>query len=48
MIGMDIIRDKIETKIHCLCAKNFEDDDTLFNLLLASAAIPLIFYRVFK
>lgn len=43
MVGMDIIRAKTGTKVDWLCAQDFEDDYTLFNLLLASAAIPLIF-----
>lgn len=43
MVGMDILRAKTGTKVDWLCAQDFEDDNTLFNLLLASAAIPLVF-----
>ncbi|MEA5536977.1 patatin-like phospholipase family protein [Crocosphaera sp. XPORK-15E] len=43
MVGLDIIRAKTGTQVHWLCAQDFYDNDTLFNLLLASAAIPLMF-----
>lgn len=40
---VDLIRAKTGTNAHWLCAQNFEEDETLYNLLLASAAIPLAF-----
>ncbi|NER99400.1 MAG: patatin-like phospholipase family protein [Symploca sp. SIO1B1] len=40
---VDLIRARIGTKAQWLCAQNFQDDETLYNLLLASAAIPLAF-----
>ncbi|MBR8829863.1 MAG: hypothetical protein N5P05_000596 [Chroococcopsis gigantea SAG 12.99] len=43
MVGMDIIRAKLGTEAHWLCAGDFDDDDVLYDLLLASAAIPLAF-----
>jgi NTE family protein len=40
---VDLIRARTGTKAQWLCAQNFQDDETLYNLLLASAAIPLAF-----
>jgi NTE family protein len=40
---VDLIRARTGTKAQWLCAQNFHDDETLYNLLLASAAIPLAF-----
>ena len=40
---IDIIRSKTGTKALWLCAQDCHDDETLYNLLLASAAIPLAF-----
>jgi NTE family protein len=40
---VDLIRARTGTKAHWLCAQNFHDDEILYNLLLASAAIPLAF-----
>lgn len=40
---VDLIRARTGTKAQWLCAQNFQDDETLYNVLLASAAIPLAF-----
>jgi NTE family protein len=40
---VDLIRAKTGTAAQWLCAQNFQDDETLYNVLLASAAIPLAF-----
>ncbi len=40
---VDLIRARSGTKAQWLCAQNFHDDETLYNLLLVSAAIPLAF-----
>lgn len=40
---VDVIRARTGTKAQWLCAQNFHDNETLYNLLLASAAIPLAF-----
>lgn len=40
---IDIIRSKTGTKAQWLCVQDCQDDETLYNLLLASAAIPLAF-----
>lgn len=40
---VDLIRARTGTTAQWLCAQNFHDDETLYNLLLASAAIPLAF-----
>jgi NTE family protein len=39
----DLIRARTGTKAQWLCAQNFPDDKILYNVLLASAAIPLAF-----
>ncbi len=43
MAGMDFIGAKLGMKAHWLRASDFDDDDILYDLLLASAAIPLAF-----
>lgn len=40
---LDFVRARTGTDAHWLCAQDFTDDATLFNLLLASAALPLAF-----
>ncbi len=40
---VDLIRARTGTAAQWLCAQNFQDDETLYNVLLASAAIPLAF-----
>ncbi len=40
---VDLIRARTGTAAQWLCAQDFNDDETLYNLLLASAAIPLAF-----
>jgi len=40
---VDLIRARTGTAAQWLCAQNFHDDETLYNVLLASAAIPLAF-----
>lgn len=40
---LDFVRAKTGTDAHWLCVQDFADDDALYNLLLASAAIPLAF-----
>jgi len=40
---IDLIRARTGTEAHWLCAQDCTDDSTLYNLLLASAAIPLAF-----
>jgi NTE family protein len=40
---VDLIRARTGTKAQWLCAQKFQDDETLYNVLLASAAIPLAF-----
>ncbi|MBW4575900.1 MAG: patatin-like phospholipase family protein [Aphanothece sp. CMT-3BRIN-NPC111] len=40
---LDFVRARTGTEAHWLCAQDFADDTTLYNLLLASAAIPLAF-----
>lgn len=42
---IDLIRARTGTNVHWLCAQDCKDDDTLYNLLLASAALPLAFPR---
>lgn len=44
-ILLDFIRAKIGTEAHWLCVQDCPDSETLYNLLLASAAIPLAFPR---
>ncbi|HEY9650595.1 MAG TPA: patatin-like phospholipase family protein [Coleofasciculaceae cyanobacterium] len=39
----DLLRARTGTKAQWLCAQTIQDDETLYNLLLASAAIPLAF-----
>lgn len=43
MAGIDIIRAKTGTKVHWLRDRDLDDNESLYNLLLASAAIPLLF-----
>ena len=40
---LDFIRARTGTEAHWLCVQDFADDATLYNLLLASAALPLAF-----
>ena len=40
---IDFVRAKTGTDAHWLCVQDFADEDTLYNLLLASAALPLAF-----
>ena len=40
---IDFVRAKTGTDAHWLCAQDFTDDATLYNLLLASAALPKAF-----
>lgn len=40
---IDFVRAKTGTDAHWLCLQDFADEDTLYNLLLASAALPLAF-----
>lgn len=40
---VDFIRASTGTDAHWLCVQDFTDDETIYNLLLASAAIPLVF-----
>lgn len=40
---IDLLRARAGTNAHWLCAQDCKDDETLYNLLLASAAIPLAF-----
>lgn len=40
---VDLLRARTGTKAHWLCAQDCKDEATLYNLLLASAAIPLAF-----
>lgn len=40
---IDFVRAQTGTDAHWLCAQDFADDTTLYNLLLASAALPLAF-----
>ncbi|MGK7899780.1 MAG: patatin-like phospholipase family protein [Xenococcus sp. (in: cyanobacteria)] len=40
---LDIVRAKMGTKAQWLCVQDCTDDETLYNLLLASAAIPFAF-----
>jgi len=40
---IDFVRAKTGTDAHWLCVQDFDDEDTLYNLLLASAALPLAF-----
>lgn len=40
---IDIIRSQTGTKAQWLCVQDCQDDETLYNLLLASAAIPFAF-----
>jgi len=40
---LDIIRSQIGTKAQWLCVQDCQNDETLYNLLLASAAIPFAF-----
>lgn len=40
---LDFVRARTGTDAHWLCAQDFADDATLYNLLLASAALPLAF-----
>ena len=41
--AIDLFRARMGTKAHWLRAQDFNDDETLYTLLLASAAIPLAF-----
>lgn len=43
MAGIDLIRAKTGTQAHWLCAQECNNNETLHNLLLSSAAIPLAF-----
>jgi NTE family protein len=40
---VDLIRARTGTDAHWLCVQDFTDDETLYNVLLASAALPLAF-----
>ncbi|WP_009631568.1 patatin-like phospholipase family protein [Synechocystis sp. PCC 7509] len=40
---IDFVRAKTGTDSHWLCVQDFRDTETIYNLLLASAAIPLAF-----
>lgn len=40
---VDFLRARTGTDAHWLCVQDFQDDETLYNLLLASAALPLAF-----
>lgn len=40
---VDIVRARTGTDAHWLCVQDFDDDETVYNLLLASAALPLAF-----
>lgn len=40
---LDLVRAQTGTEAHWLCVQDFADDATLYNLLLASAALPLAF-----
>jgi NTE family protein len=40
---VDFVRARTGTDAHWLCVQDFKDDETLYNLLLASAALPLAF-----
>ena len=40
---IDFVRAKTGTDAHWLCVQDFASEDTLYNLLLASAALPLAF-----
>ncbi|MTJ06522.1 patatin-like phospholipase family protein [Anabaena sp. UHCC 0253] len=40
---IDFVRSRTGTDAHWLCVQDFKDDETLYNLLLASAALPLAF-----
>ena len=40
---IDLVRSRTGTKAQWLCVQDCQDDETLYNLLLASAAIPLAF-----
>lgn len=44
LLGLvDLLRSRTGTSAHWICAQDCEDEETLYNLLLASAAIPLAF-----
>lgn len=40
---IDFVRARTGTDAHWLCVQDFADDETVYNLLLASAALPLAF-----
>ncbi|YAF97255.1 MAG: patatin-like phospholipase family protein [Nodularia sp. CChRGM 3473] len=40
---IDFVRARTGTDAHWLCVQDFTDDETLYNLLLARAALPLVF-----
>lgn len=40
---IDVIRSKLGTEAHWFCVQDFDNDEDVYNLLLASAAIPLAF-----
>lgn len=40
---VDLVRARTGTDAHWLCVQDFTDDDTLYNVILASAALPLAF-----
>ena len=42
---LDFVRARTGTDAHWLCVRDFADDQTLYNLLLASAALPVAFPR---
>ena len=42
---LEFIRASTGAETHWLCAQDFKDDETIYNLILASAALPWIFPR---